>query len=341
MTSPPLPESQSPEPAEPANRLAGFAGRWANLLGPMLGLIAIFVLFAFIGPPSFSSAGNFETIARQTAIVGMAALGMTLIMILGGIDLSVGSIVALTTVVIAWLLQEHGAAPLAAALGGVAGGGLCGLLSGLLVTRLRVVPFIVTLGMMLVVRGIAKAIAHEQKIDAPLTWLKELLASLRPEMRLMLVPPGVWLVIVLALAVAALLRYTRLGRHIFAIGSNEQTARLCGVPVNRVKIVTYSLGGLFFGLAGLMMFSRLTVGDPTAAVGLELDVIAAVVIGGGSLSGGEGSVFGSLVGALIMSVIRSGCSQMGLPNWVQEVVTGGVIVVAVALDRLRHRRAGG
>lgn len=138
--------------------------------------------------------------------------------------------------------------------------------------------------------------------------------------------------------VAGLLRYTRLGRHIFAIGSNEQTARLCGVPVQRVKVVTYTLGGLFFGLAGLMLFSRLTVGDPTAAVGLELDVIAAVVIGGGSLAGGEGSVLGSLVGALIMSVIRSGCSQMGLSNWVQELVTGAVIVVAVALDRLRHRR---
>ena len=156
----------------------------------------------------------------------------------------------------------------------------------------------------------------------------------------MLVPPGVWLVVILALLVAGMLRYTRLGRHIFAVGSNEQTARLCGVPVSRVKLAVYTIGGGFFGLAGLMMFSRLTVGDPTAAVGLELDVIAAVVIGGGSLSGGEGSVLGSLVGALIMSVIRSGCSQMGLDNWVQEVVTGAIIVVAVALDGLRHRKAG-
>jgi ribose/xylose/arabinose/galactoside ABC-type transport system permease subunit len=122
------------------------------------------------------------------------------------------------------------------------------------------------------------------------------------------------------------------------VGSNEQTARLCGVAVERVKLAVYTICASFAGLAGLMQFSRLTVGDPTVAVGLELDVIAAVVIGGGSLSGGEGSILGSLVGALIMTVIRSGCSQMGLPNWVQEIVTGSIIVLAVALDRLRHRR---
>lgn len=337
--SAPNPPAVEPEVSHRPAGLAAFASRWINILGPLAGLAVIFALFAVIGPPGFSSAANLETIARQTAIVGVAALGMTLIMILGGIDLSVGSIVALATVVIAWLLQEAQAPALWAALGGIAAGGLCGLVSGALITRLNVVPFIVTLGMMLVVRGAAKAIAHEQKIDAPLSWLKELLASLPPDRRGMLLPPGVWLVILLALVVAAILRYTRLGRHIFAIGSNEQTARLCGVPVQRVKLVTYTLGGLFFGLAGLMLFSRLTVGDPTAAVGLELDVIAAVVIGGGSLAGGEGSVLGSLVGALIMSVIRSGCSQMGLSNWVQELVTGSVIVIAVALDRLRHRRA--
>jgi ribose/xylose/arabinose/galactoside ABC-type transport system permease subunit len=142
----------------------------------------------------------------------------------------------------------------------------------------------------------------------------------------------------MAVVVAAALRYTKFGRHTFALGSNEETARLCGVAVERVKVALYALGGAFGGMAGVMQYSRLTVGDPTVAVGLELDVIAAVVIGGGSLSGGEGSILGSLVGALIMSVIRSGCSQMGLPNWVQEIITGGIIVVAVALDRWRHRR---
>jgi ribose/xylose/arabinose/galactoside ABC-type transport system permease subunit len=309
----------------------------AQTLGPLAGLLFIFGLFAIVGPESFSSSNNLETIARQTAIVGTAALGMTLIIISGGIDLSVGSIIAFVTVVIAALLQA-GVDPFLAALGGAGAGILCGFINGVLITRLRVVPFIVTLGTLLVVRGAAKGFAHEQKIDAPLTWLIELLAALPPGEGWRIVPWGVWLTLALAFVVAGVLVYTRLGRHIIAVGSNEQTARLCGVPVDRVKVIVYSLGGLFAGVAGVLQFSRLTVGDPTVAMGVELDVIAAVVIGGGSLSGGEGSIAGTIVGALIMTVIRSGCAQMGLPNWVQEMVTGGIIVVAVALDRWRQRR---
>ncbi len=315
--------------------------RWKGILnnaGPLFGLLAIYILFVIIGPPSFSSPLNIETILRQTTIVGAAALGMTLVIIAGGIDLSVGSIIALVAVVIAALLQA-GVSPLIAAVCGIGAGALCGLLNGLLITRLRVVPFIVTLGMMLVVRGAAKGLANEQKIDAPLTWLNELLAALAPGEEWRLVPAGVWTAIVLAICIALLLRYTRLGKHIVAVGSNEQTAFLCGVPVNRIKTIVYTLSGAFAGVAGLMQFSRLTVGDPTVAVGLELDVIAAVVIGGGSLSGGEGSILGTIVGALIMTTIRSGCSQMGLPNWVQEIITGLIIVAAVALDRWRHRKA--
>jgi ribose/xylose/arabinose/galactoside ABC-type transport system permease subunit len=315
-------------------------GRWLNRLGPLLGLLAVFALFAAICPPSFRSVWNLETIARQTTIVGIAALGMTLVIVSGGIDLSVGSLVALSTVVIAWALGKAGLAvdPWVAAGLAMAVCALCGMANGLLITGLRVVPFIVTLGMMLLVRGAAKGLSHEQKIDAPDTWLNELLATLPDERRWLLVPLGVWLLVILSILIALVLRYTRLGRHAFAIGSNEQTARLCGVAVDRVKVCVYTMGGAFGGLAGVMQFSRLTVGDPTVAVGLELDVIAAVVIGGGSLAGGEGSVLGSLVGALIMSVIRSGCSQRGWPNWVQEIITGLVIIAAVALDRLRHRR---
>ena len=212
------------------------------------------------------------------------------------------------------------------------------LMTGQVRGTLRVVPFIVTLGTLLLVRGLAKGLADEQKIDVPLSWLIELLAALSPEMRWLIVPPGVWLLLLLAIGVGALLRSTPVGRHIVATGSSEATARLCGIRVERIKTGVYMASGAAAGLAGVMQFSRLTVGDPTVAVGLELDVIAAVVIGGGSLSGGEGSILGTLVGALIMTVIRSGCSQMGLPNWVQEIVTGTIIVVAVALDRWRHRR---
>ena len=303
-------------------------------LGPLLGLALVYLLFVFVAPHSFSSAGNLQTILRQSTIVGIAALGMTLVIISGGIDLSVGSTIALTTVIIAWLLDRTTAGPLAAALGGILTAAFVGWVIGMLVTTLRIVPFIVTLGMMLLVRGVAKGVAAEQKIDAPLSWLNDLLAAGRAWEW----PVGVWMMLVLALAVAATLRYTRFGRHVFAVGSNQQTARLCGVRVERVKVLVYTISGALAGVAGLMQFSRLTVGDPTVAVGRELDVIAAVVIGGGSLSGGEGTILGSIIGALIMTVIRNGCSQMGLPNWVQEIVTGIIIVLAVGLDRLRQRR---
>jgi len=290
----------------------------------------------FLGRP------NLELIARHTTIVGIAALGMTLVIIAGGIDLSVGSIIALSSVAIAWLLQYAGVGPWIAVLGGVATAAFCGLISGLLITRLRVVPFIVTLGMLLIVRGAAKGIGHEQRIVVNVDrvlWLGDLLASV-PKGSWMFAPWGVWILVAMAIIVAAMLRYTRLGRHIFAVGSNEETARLCGVAVDRVKATVFALCGAFAGLAGVMQFSFLSgVGSPTGAMGLELNVIAAVVIGGGSLSGGEGSILGTVVGALIMTVINTGCGQMGLPNWVQEIIMGVIIIVAVALDRLRHRRS--
>jgi ribose transport system permease protein len=326
-------QMSQPDAGSLRKRSSGIAIR----LGPLLGLVAIYALFAAVGPESFSTFQNLETIARQTAIVGTAALGMTMIIIAGGIDLSVGSMIALVTVVVAALLQA-GFPPLIAALLGIGAAAFGGFVNGVLITRLRVVPFIVTLGTLLLFRGAAKGIAHEQKIDAPLTWLKDLLATLPDDAGWRIFPTGVWMMILLALLVGGVLRFTRIGRHMIAVGSNEQTARLCGVPVERIKILVYTLGGAFAGVAGVFQFSRLTVGDPTVAMGVELDVIAAVVIGGGSLSGGEGSVLGSIVGALIMTVIRSGCSQMGLPNWVQEIVTGSIIVIAVALDRLRHRK---
>jgi ribose/xylose/arabinose/galactoside ABC-type transport system permease subunit len=309
-----------------------------NKLTPLLALIAVYIIFSILAPQSFTTVKNLELIVRQTTIVGITALGMTLVIISGGIDLSVGSIVALVTVAVAWLL-DHGTSPLLAAAGALVVGSLCGLLNGTLITRLKLVPFIITLGTLLIFRGLAKGAAGEQKIDAPLSWLNELLAALKPDHAWMIVPPGVWILIVLALLVTLVLSYTRFGLHTFAVGANEQAARLCGVPVETTKLAIYTLSGLFAGVAGLMQFARLTVGDPTVAAGLELDAIAAVVIGGGSLAGGEGSVLGTMIGALIMTVIRSGCTQMGLSNWVQEMVTGVIIIGAVVLDRLRHRRA--
>ena len=151
-------------------------------------------------------------------------------------------------------------------------------------------------------------------------------------------PPGVWIAIALAIFVSVVMRQTVFGRYIYAIGSNEATARLCGIRVRLQKVLIYALAGLFFGLAGLMQVSRLTQGDPTVAIGLELDIIAAVVIGGASLSGGTGSILGSMIGALIMAVLRNGCNQMGWQNFTQEIIIGLVIILAVGLDMLRQRR---
>ena len=311
--------------------------RYLNIAGLLLALIAIFGYFWW-RVPTFGSIGNLEILARQSTIVALAALGMTFVIVSGGIDLSVGSVVALVTVVIAWFLKA-GYAPFSALIAGVWAGALCGLINGALITKLRVVPFIVTLGTLLLWRGVAKGLGHEQKIDADLTWLNDLLRVLGADEKWHVFPEGVWLTIILAFAMAAVLRRTRFGRNVMAVGGNEQAARYAGIQVDNVRIMVYILMGAFAGLAGLMQFARLSVGDPTVAVGLELDVIAAVVIGGASLSGGQGSILGTIIGVLIMSTIRAGCSQMGLANWVQEIVTGAIIVIAVGLDRLRARGA--
>jgi ribose/xylose/arabinose/galactoside ABC-type transport system permease subunit len=303
--------------------------------GPLLGLALVALIFGLLVGPQFFRAGNLELIARQTAIVCTAALGMTMVIVAGGIDLSVGSVVALTTVVIALALGAD-FSPAAAAAVGIGAAAFCGLLNGVLITRLRVVPFIVTLGMMILVRGTAKGLAGERRLEAPATWLNDLLRTLEPG-RGFLVPNGIWIVALLALTVAATLEFTRFGRHLFSIGSNERTARLCGVAVERVKVAVYTMAAALVGVAGVLQFSRLSVGDPTIADGLELDVIAAVIIGGGSLSGGRGTVHGTILGAATMAVIATGCAQRGLPNWVQQIVTGAIIVLAVALDRWRQK----
>lgn len=303
-------------------------------LGPLIALLLMYALFVALTPETFARSINFVTMLRQTVVVGIAAVGMTLVIVHGGIDLSVGSAVALTTVVVAKGLQS-GLGPVQASLLGIVVAGMAGFVNGALVTGLRVTPFIVTLGTMSILRGAAKGLANEQKIDADARGLDELMAIAPGGAGL--VPAGVWFTLLVAMFGVALLVYTRFGRHVVAIGSNELTARLCGVPVARVKILVYTLAGALAGLAGVLEFSTLTVGDPTDSLGLELEVIAAVVIGGGSLSGGQGSVTGTLLGALLLTVIKAGCTHLGVPNWIQEIFTGAIIVVAMAVDRMRQR----
>jgi ribose/xylose/arabinose/galactoside ABC-type transport system permease subunit len=314
-------------------------GRLVDRAGVLLGLVLVLALFGALVGPQFFRGANLELMARQAAIVCVAAFGMTMVIVSGGIDLSVGSIVALSTVVTALLLNA-GVGPFATAIGAVVVCALCGTVNGLLITGLRVVPFIVTLGTMLLVRGAAKGLADERRIEAPTSWLNSLLRTTSGGHGI-LVPWAIWLAALLALVVSLTLIYTRFGRHLFAIGSNERTARLCGVRVGRAKVAVYTLSAALAGVAGVMEFAKLSVGDPTVAVGFELDVIAAVIIGGGSLAGGKGTITGTLAGAGIMTVIQIGCSQQGLPNWVQQIVTGLIIVGAVGLDHWRRRGAPG
>ncbi|MFZ5891810.1 MAG: ABC transporter permease [Myxococcota bacterium] len=301
--------------------------------GPLVALLALYVLFSAISPQTFLGATNLMTMARQTVVVAIGSIGMTYVIILGGIDLSVGSAVALTTVVVARALQS-GLPPLAAVSVGVLMAALTGFVNGALVSGLRITPFIVTLGTMSLLRGAAKGLSGEQKIDANPRGIDAWMTA--PESGWF--PAGVWIALLAAGVAALVLRSTVFGRHLVATGSNEQTARLCGVPVTRVRILVYTIAGALAGLAGVLEFATLTVGDPTDSIGLELEVIAAVVIGGASLAGGQGSIVGAMVGALLMTEIKTGCTHIGLPNWVQEILTGAIIVVAVALDRVRKPR---
>jgi ribose/xylose/arabinose/galactoside ABC-type transport system permease subunit len=307
------------------------SGRRPPWLGPLLAVVIVYAVFAALTPDTFLRTQNLLTMARQTVVVAICALGMTMVIVTGGIDLSTGSLVALTTVILARMLKG-GASPTVAILAALAVAAVVGASIGTLVGRFRMMPFVVTLGAMTILRGAAKGLAQEQKIDCDTKGLEKVLSA-------DLAAPGLWIALTLAVVVALLLGYTRFGRHVFAVGSNEAAARLCGIDPVRVKILVYTLSSVLVGIAGIMELSTLTVGDPTDSIGLELDVIAAVVIGGAPLAGGDGSVIGSVLGALLMTVIKTGAVHKGMPSFSQEIATGAIIVVAVAIDRARHARA--
>ena len=304
---------------------------------PFVGLFVVLLLFAMDAElrSLFFKGSNFKMILTQTVIVAIGAMGMTLVIVSGGIDLSAGSVVALCSVVTAKLIEQgHGFA--AVLLLTVLAGGLVGLANGGIITAFRMMPFIVTLGMMGIARGISKWLANNQTVnpEQPLESVNSLMDNSQSPLTFSPLPDGVWLALGLAVLMAVVLRSTVFGRYVFAIGSNEDTARLCGIRVNFNKVVIYALAGAFFGLAGVMQFSRLTQGDPSVAIGLELQIIAAVVIGGASLSGGAGSIPGSVIGAFMMACLANGSGIKDWPNYTQEIIIGLVIVIAVGMDKI-------
>jgi ribose transport system permease protein len=300
---------------------------------PFATLAALFAALA-IASPHFLTAPNLSTVVRQTAVINIMALGMTLIIITGGIDLSVGSILALSGFIGALSMQRGYSIPAAIAIG-IGCGTLAGLTNGLLITRLRVNPFIVTLGTMGIFRGATLLASNGLAVHRVPQAFSFLGSGSDP----FGIPWVLWILLVCALAMHIILERTRLGRYAFAIGSNPDAAFYAGIPVRFHLTAVYAIAGALTGLSGMIQASRLMSGQPTEGQGYELQAIAAVVIGGGSLRGGEGSVLGTLVGAFIMGLLSDGSDLLGINPYWQQVIIGSVIILAVFLDELRKRRA--
>ena len=309
------------------------APREAGVLLVLLGMCAI---LAILRPP-FLEGGNLLLVARQFSMIGIMAAGMTMVIILGGIDLSVGSVVALSGC-LATLAIRNLDCPLWVAVAiALASGAAVGFLNGALISRLRMAPFVITLGTMSMARSLPLVVTGAQQVTVKGAAAKAGFDAIAQSDTLG-IPNPVWLMIAVVLIGDVFLRYMRTGRHIYYIGANEEAARLSGLNVTAIKWGVYTVCGLLAGLAGIVQASRVETGQPTAGTGDELRVIAAVIIGGASFSGGVGTVFGAFLGAAILQVLRQGLVILGVEaNW-QQFVEGGVIIGAVALDLLRRRR---
>ena len=302
-----------------------------NLLGILVAFILLCVILA-IASPAFLQTTNFLNILQQISINFTIAIGMTFVIIIGGIDLSVGSIAAITGMIVALFMKDFGiSVGLSIAIAMIASG-LMGLLNGVMIAYLDLPPFIATLGMMGIARGASYSVTGGQPIY---TLPKSFLAISDRIADIPLV--AILIMIVLFAAAAYTLKYTRFGRHVFAVGGNESCATLSGINVKKIKAVVYTISGFCCGVAAMLLTSRLDSAVPTNAEGYELNAIAAVVIGGTSMSGGEGSLFGTLIGTLIMGVIANGLNLLAIPQGPQRMVNGLIIIIAVIIDVLRRK----
>ncbi|HTV70225.1 MAG TPA: ABC transporter permease [Rhizobiaceae bacterium] len=325
----------------PEQRFRARVSGWQHRLLAFSGLIALIVVFS-LASPNFLQTQNVITILQATSVNGVLAIAATLVIISGGIDLSVGTLMSFCAVIAGVLITNWGL-PIGigvpgAILAGVAGG----LVSGLLIARLRIPPFIATLGMMLVYKGLALAISGAKPIyftETPF-FIKiatgSVIGAIIPSLP---IPNGVLILFLVAMAIAFVLARTVLGRFIFALGSNQEALRLSGVNIERWKISVYALAGGICGIAGILIASRINSAQPSIGQGYELDAIAAVVIGGTSLNGGRGTMLGTMIGALIISVVANGLRILSVSQEWQIVVTGLIIILAVYIDILRRREA--
>lgn len=293
-----------------------------------LGLCAILSLIS----DNFLTASNIFSVARAFSYVAIMAIGMTMVIITQGIDLSVGSIFGFAGVVTAFAFAKMGLSLPISIILGLIGGVTCGFMNGILITRANLPPFIATLGMLSVARGLSYAITSGFPIQMPKSY------NVIGQGTLSGVPLPVIYMLILAVVFSVLLNRTVLGRRIYALGGNEEASRISGIDVNKIKLIVYSLSGLLSAIAGLVTMARLGVAQSTAGLGYEMDVIAAVIIGGASLSGGKGTIAGTIIGAALMGVLRNGLVLLNVSAYWQQTVIGLVIITAVTLDQLRYRR---
>jgi ribose transport system permease protein len=314
----------------------------ARLLAPLVALFLIVGGFAIHTRGAFLRPDSLLEILKQSALIVIVGVGQTLVIVAGGIDLSVGAVVAFSGSLAAVLMLHYGVSPVLAALCGTVAGGVIGFFNGAITVKARLHPFIITLGSMMIFRGLALALTHAQNTSLlPEAFnaigSAEIAVPLGPGRQLMLGPVLVAYIIVLAVAAHLFLSRTRQGRYCFAIGSNAVSARLSGVPVDRCITLYFVLAGLLFGFGGVVQAARIRIGQPTIGEGLELEAIAAAVIGGTSLSGGQGSIGGTVIGALLMASLRHGLGFVNLEDYWQRVALGSAIVLAVIYDRASRR----
>jgi ribose transport system permease protein len=301
-------------------------------LGPFVALLIISVALSIVSR-DFLTVDNLLNVMRQASINALIAFGMTLVILLGGIDLSAGSVLALSSVIIATLLSS-GTPAVVATLAGLVAGGLMGLANGIIISKGKVAPFIATLGSMTVLRGLALVVSNGSPISS---FNSDFFSLLGGGYVARLVPIPVVLMLVMFGVFWVLLRKTVFGRHIYATGGNAESAKLSGVKVDRIQLWVYTIAGVMSALAGVVLTSRLNSAQPTAGTGYELDAIAAVVLGGTSLTGGRGWIFGTLVGALLIGVLNNGLNLLDVSSFYQQVIKGAVILLAVLIDRANKK----